>query len=145
MDGMAMVAVQMVPAELSLIDQDHDVFRHLIGQFHRALNGGGTAGEVARRRAALMAHVDAHMEFEERVMLDRRYPLLMTHAQQHKSFRDQITAVVNGLTTRTVTIGNLEKLLIRIHEHHLRNQDQVFYRYLLDRDSLNDVSDGSGI
>ena len=131
--------------ELLLIEQDHALLRQLVIRLQGTLMVGRPADEVEKARNALTAHLDAHMEFEERLMVERSYPLAFTHAQDHKSFHDQVDAVLNGLICGTVTLANLDKLLLRVHEHHIKNHDAVFYRYLTDKYSLAEVEDGSGI
>ncbi len=129
----------------SLIDQDHALLRQLVRRLQGTLRIGRSPDEVERARMALTAHLDAHMEFEERLMLERSYPLAFTHAQDHKAFLDQIAAVLNGLNSGTVALANLDKLLFRVHEHHVKNHDAVFCRYLTDKYSFAEVEDGSGI
>jgi len=133
------------PGELSLIDTDHDILRRLVDRLQDALNTSRTVDEIAGRQAALIAHLDAHMEFEERLMLERGYPLAFTHAQQHKAFRDQFASVFDGLASKAVTPANVGKLLLRIHDHHIKYHDEIFRLHLIDKFSLQAVSEGAGI
>ena len=131
--------------ELQLIDKDHDILRLLIDRLQAALSAGRTIDEIAGRQTSLVAHLDAHMEFEERLMVERGYLLAFTHAQQHKAFRDQVAAVFDGLTSKTVSPANIGKMLLLIHDHHIKYHDHLLRRYLIDKFSLQAVSEGSGI
>ena len=133
------------PGELSLIDQDHRLLRQLVIRLQGALMVGRPSDEVVRARNALTAHLDAHMEFEERLMVERSYPLAFTHAQDHKGLLDQVAAVLNGLSSGSVGLTNLDKLLLRVYDHHVKNHVAVFCRYLTDKYSFAEVEDGSGI
>lgn len=131
--------------EISLIDQDHMLLRQLVTRLQGALMLGRPDDEVVRARNALTTHLDAHMEFEERLMVERSYPLAFAHAQEHKGFQDQVAAVLSGLRSGTVALANLDKLLFRVYDHHIKNHDAVFRHYLTDKYSLAEVEDGSGI
>ncbi|MEI7610996.1 MAG: hemerythrin family protein [Rhodospirillaceae bacterium] len=132
-------------AELRLIEEDHLLFRRLAERLQETVSAHRPADEIAGRQAALLAHLDAHMGYEERLMLERGYPLAFSHAQDHKAFRDQIDVVLDGLKSGTITPTNLDKLLLRVHDHHIKNQDSLFSGYLLDRYSLQEVAEGGGI
>ena len=136
---------QTASYNLQLIEEDHALFRRLVERFQEALSAGRPADEIKERRAALNAHLDAHMGFEERLMTERNYPLAFSHAREHKGFHDQVAAILGGLKSGTVTTANAGKLLLRVHEHHIKNHDAVFFRYLEDRYCLQEVSEGGGI
>lgn len=133
------------PDEVRLIGDDHLLFRRLIERLHETVAAGRPGDEVKERQAALLAHLDAHMGFEERLMVERGYPLAFSHAQEHKAFHDQVAAILHGLSSGTVTPANLDKLLRRVHDHHIKGHDDLFNRYLIDRYSLQEVAEGSGI
>lgn len=133
-----------VTREIELLEQDHDLLYRLIGRFQNALDAGST-DETDSRKSALLAHLDAHMDCEERLMLASDFPLLFAHAREHKAFRDQTLAILSGLASGAVTPANVGKLLLRIHEHHLHHHDRLFFRFLEDRYSLQEVAAGAGI
>jgi hemerythrin-like metal-binding protein len=135
----------VLAVDLELIDRDHRILRDLIERLQDALTEGCAEDEIASRQAALNSHLDAHMEFEEKLMVERQYPLAFTHAREHKAFRDQVTAVLDGLAKQVVSRANVAKLLIRIHDHHIKYSDQTFCLYLTDKYSLQAVADGAGI
>lgn len=128
-----------------VIEEDHALFRELIGRLQETLNAGRSVDEIERRQAALVAHLDAHMGFEEQSMVERGYPLAFTHAQAHKGFRDQVTTVLDGVKSGTLASASLGRVLLRIHDHHLKHHDVIFCRYLADRYSLQEVAEGTGI
>ena len=136
---------QTAADDLRLIDEDHALFNRLVERYQEALNAGRPVDEIKGRRAALAAHLDAHMGFEERLMVERGYPLAFSHAQEHKAFNDQVVAVLEGMKSGTVSPTNVGRLISRIHEHHIKNHDAIFCRYLVDRYSLHEVAEGSGI
>ncbi len=140
-----MTEPRSVPDELRLIEEDHALFKRLIERLQETLSASRPADEIGGRKAALLSHLDAHMEFEERLMLERGYPLAFSHAQEHKGFHDQVTAVLDGLKSGTVTPANLDKLLLRVHDHHIKSHDTIFCRFLGDRYSLQEVDEGGGI
>ncbi len=140
-----MTEPQTTPDDFRLIEEDHVLFRRLVDRFQETLNAGRPADEIKERQRALIAHLDAHMGFEEQLMVERSYPLAFSHAQEHKGFNDQVAAVLDGLKDGAVTRVNLDKLLLRVHEHHVKNHDMIFCRYLVDRYSLQEVAEGSGI
>ena len=139
MDQQAMIV------DLDLIDRDHRMLRELIDRLQDALTKGCAEDEVQSRRTALSAHLDAHMEFEEGLMLQRKYPLAFSHAQEHKSFREQFALVLDGVSSRSVSRDNVAKLLTKIHDHHVTYSDAIFCHYLIDKYSLQIVADGAGI
>ena len=133
------------PEEFLLIEQDHALLRQLITKLQAMMAMLRPADEIEGARHALTSHLNAHMEFEERLMVERSYLLAFTHAQDHKALHDQVVAVLNGLASGTVALANLDKLLFRVYDHHIKNHDAVFCRYLTDKYALAEVEGGSGI
>ena len=129
---------------IELIERDHQIFRSLVDRLQVALVRDLGEATVVGRKAELLAFLDGHIEFENRVMRDMNYPISFTHIEEHGAFRNQVTTVLDE-AGKTVSGPNLAKLLKKIHDHHIKYFDAVLCHYLADKYALTIVDDGLGI
>jgi len=69
------------------IDADHRTIFELAQNLQQAIRARAPAPQVHAILKDLMAHVEAHFEYEERLMRSVRYPLFPWHKRQHDTMR----------------------------------------------------------
>jgi hemerythrin len=136
------MTLQAAIDDLEEIEREHRLLHERIELFHRALRRED--GRIASQRDSLLAHLDAHMDTEYRIMRDYGYPLTFTHVEEHAEFRQRFVMVIDE-AGRTVDPKNVSSLLKKIHHHHAFYFDEVLCHYLVDKYSLQAVTDGLGI
>ncbi len=128
-----------------LIDQEHRVLRTMIDTLQEAINQEISREEIELQKVTLLARLDEHQERERRIMMDTNFPLAFTHLESHESFRDQVKLILSSIDSTVIDNANIAKLLIRVHDHHIKYFDDILTFYLIDKYSLEAVDDGLGI
>ena len=126
-----------------LIERDHEIFRSLAARLQTALSRGNEMA-IADRKAELLAFLDTHIEFENRVMRDHNYPISFTHAEEHVAFRAEVAKVL-AAAGAAVPVSEIAGRLRKSHDRHLKYHDAVLCHYLNDRYALTIVDGGLGI
>ena len=128
-----------------LIDQEHRILRVMIDTLQESVNQGLSQEETEQQKLTLLSRLDDHQERERRIMMDTNFPLAFTHLEAHESFRDQVKLILSSINSTVIDNANIAKLLIRVHDHHIKYFDDILTFYLIDKYSLEAVDDGLGI
>ena len=71
-------------------DQHQDLFR-LADDLNRAVTGGAAASRLLELAKTLMAALEEHFHYEERLMRESKYSAYNWHKQQHDTVRKRAT------------------------------------------------------
>ena len=135
---------QAAETGIELIDRDHRIFRSLIDRLQAEINRGLDEASIAERKKELLAFLDGHIEFENRVMRAQGFPILFTHVEEHAAFRAHVCSILNE-AGGALAVNAVAKTLKKAHDHHVKHFDAVFCHYLADKYALSIVSEGLGI
>lgn len=127
------------------IRQDHRVLVERIHGLQAALQRQQSDGDVTRLKGELLAELDRRQEMEREIMTMNAYPLTFTHVEAHVSMRDQFQTILNSINSETINNDNVGKLLLKVHDYHVKYFDEILSYYLTDKYSLAAVDDGLGI
>ena len=131
--------------DIEEMDRDQNTLYEMIHSLQRAINTVAHKNHVEGLIEAVMAHLDAQIRFEERVMASNNYPLAFAHVEVHNVIRDQFKSILASIYCESINNKNIGKLLINTHRHHFTYFDEIMFHYIIDQYTLTSVDDGLGI
>ena len=116
-----------------LIDDQHDHIFRLVN----ALECAGSAGVGARTADLLLVHLSAylqsHFRCEERLMAERGYPKLRTHARQHAECSQRLADLLVLVNSNVMDPADCAPFVRDWLHNHLLGSDCHFAQWLQTR------------
>jgi len=118
----------------ALIDEQHRTLFAQVNKFVRDIRRVKSAVQVERLTTFLRRYVDEHFETEERIMREKRYPLLELQQQQHARFTKDFLYLDTELRSRLATQKTFMRFKIQLLvvdwlANHTMKLDKHFGRF----------------
>jgi len=119
----------------TLIDEQHRTLFAQVNKFVRDVRRARTGAQTEQLSAFLRKYVDEHFETEERIMRERKYPLLEMQQQQHARFARDFSFLDAELrqklsTQRTFMLFKIQLLVVDWIANHTIKLDKHFGKFL---------------
>jgi adenylate cyclase len=86
---------------IDAIDIQHREIVSLIGKLYEAVTNGGDRTEISALIHTLNERVREHFEFEEKLMLEHRYPFATDHIAQHNAYKNYSSRLYSEIEADT--------------------------------------------
>ncbi|MFH1602381.1 MAG: bacteriohemerythrin [Pseudomonadota bacterium] len=119
----------------TLIDEQHRTLFAQVNKFVRDIRLAETGAQAEQLSTFLRKYVDEHFETEERIMREKRYPLLELQQQQHARFTKDFLYLDAELskklsTQRTFMLFKIQLLVVDWIVNHTMKVDKHFGRFV---------------
>lgn len=119
----------------ALIDEQHRTLFAQVNKFVRNIRRVKTGAQADQLSEFLRKYVAEHFETEERIMREKRYPLLELQQQQHERFTRDFSILDAEIreklaTQRTFMLFKIQLLVVDWIAHHTMKLDKHFGRFV---------------
>jgi len=133
--GMSITWGEQYRTNHTLIDEQHRTLFAQVNKFVRGIRLVKTGAQAEQLSTFLRKYVDEHFETEERVMREKRYPLLELQRQQHARFTRDFLYLDAELrkklvTQKTFMLFKIQLLVVDWIANHTMKLDKHFGKFV---------------
>lgn len=128
-----------------IIDEHHRYLFDLSNAMWDALNGAGTAVDIAKTLTALLSYTKIHFSEEERLLARHGYAHQEAHALEHAKFVARVESSWESLRRNPLISGlKIFKYLSVWLVHHVQGTDASSFRSIAEQLKCDSLSDDCG-
>lgn len=112
------------------IDYQHRIFLSLIKKIEDFINNPESGRSILRLILELKKYAEFHFQSEENTMVDRMFPGIISHKQQHEKLLSSLQLVLFKIEIGEMDLKQLPKFLNSWLVNHTLKEDKKLVTYL---------------
>lgn len=115
------------------IDEQHRELFNRIDKLELAIYKGESRSELIKIMEYLESYIIEHLDLEEQLMLDNKYPDFAAHTRQHGEFRKSFTEILNSYRDRgadSYLAIDVDKQMRKWWEKHIMKIDMAYIPFI---------------